>query len=96
MLDNYHLIAASSSFCFLSQITNWPMNLNHRNAHYINCWYFRQWIEELQNSTTRVTLLLTQPDYADVILKAAEEYGMTGSVYAWIASTAVSEAMVNI
>ncbi|KAL5252228.1 hypothetical protein ACHWQZ_G015123 [Mnemiopsis leidyi] len=54
----------------------------------------RQWIEELQNSTTRVTLLLTQPDYADVILKAAEEYGMTGSVYAWIASTAVSEAML--
>ncbi|XP_063678543.1 glutamate receptor 1-like [Bolinopsis microptera] len=56
----------------------------------------RQWIAQLQNSTTRITLLLTQPDYGEIILSAAEEYGMVDSVYAWIASTAISEAMVRV
>ena len=57
--------------------------------------HFRGWIEELVNSTTRVTLLLVQPDFADIILEAAAEHNMIDSVYAWIASTAVTQSFVS-
>ena len=58
--------------------------------------YFRGWIEQLLNASTRVTLLLVQPDFADIVLEAAAEHNMIDSVYAWIASTAVTQSFVRI
>ena len=60
-----------------------------------NCFPRRGWIEQLVNSSTRVTLLLVQPDFADIILEAASEHNMIDSVYAWIASTAVTQSFVR-
>ncbi|KAL5252227.1 hypothetical protein ACHWQZ_G015122 [Mnemiopsis leidyi] len=53
------------------------------------------WIEQLVNSSSRVSLLLVQPDFADIILEAAAEHNMIDSVYAWIASTAVTQSFLN-
>ena len=55
----------------------------------------KRWIEELLSTSTRVTLLLVQPGFADVILAAAEEHNMVDSVYAWVASTAITQSFIE-
>nr|AHA51398.2 putative ionotropic glutamate receptor [Hormiphora californensis] len=53
----------------------------------------RGWIEQLQNAVTRVTLLLTHPECGVRVLEAAQDNGMIGSQYVWVASTGIAEAI---
>ena len=68
--------------------------LKSSNISFRTTFMTKGWIDELLSKSTRVTVLLMPPAFAEVVLEAASENGMIDSVYVWLVTTPITQSLV--